>query len=116
MGKVTKFLLLVILFCMTILSENNVLQAQNDSFFYENIEDRDIEGYSSLMGDHVYMYSLFEENGFTFNGFGNGNSNDGFTFDDYDFAPDNAPLGNGLLLLSFGGVFYAFLGRNRKEE
>jgi hypothetical protein len=50
------------------------------------------------------------------NGFGNGNSNDGFTFDDYDFAPDNAPLGNGLLLLSFGGVFYAFLGRNRKEE
>ena len=115
MRKMIRFLFCAIVFCMIILSENKVLQAQNDSFFYENIDDRDV-GYLSLSGDHIYLYSLFEENGFTCNGFGNGNDNDGFTFDDYDFAPDNAPLGNGLLLLSFGGVFYAFLGRNRKEE
>ena len=113
--NISRILLLMVIFTIN----KTIVLAQTDTFFYDNIESRDSDyiGYSSLSDDYIFSYSLFEENGFTFNGFGNGNDNNGFSFNDFDFAPDDAPLGNGLLLLSAAGLFYVKMKRrNRKEE
>lgn len=114
MGEIIRKILLGFLFCTIILSGNNTLQAQNDAFFYKNIEERDVYAFDNSM--YMSSLNLFSSDGFSFNGFENGNSNDGFYFDNYDYVPDNAPLGNGLLVLGLGSVFYACLKRNRKEE
>ena len=120
MKVLVKYLLSVFVLSVIVLSNDKTLQAQGDAFFYQNVEERNTEDYgfryTSATGEGGFLLNLLSENGFTFNGFENGNNNDGFTFDNYDFTPDNAPLGNGLLLLSFGGVFYAYLRRNRKEN
>ena len=118
MEKSAKYLILTMMLSMLIFLNNNVLQAQSDSFFSDDRESRksgDI-GYELSEDDYVFSYKLFEENGFTFNGFENGNPDDGFTFGNFDFSPDNAPIGNGLLLLSCAGVFYVGTRRNKKEN
>ena len=118
MEKSAKYIIFTIVLLMLIFLNNNVLHAQIDSFFNNKIDDRKTTttGYESLDEDYIFSYNLFEENGFTFNGFGNGNDNDGFSFNDFDFAPDDAPLGSGLLLLTCTGLFYAKIKRNRKNN
>ena len=118
MEKRAKYLMLTIVMSMLIFLNDNVLQAQSDSFFNKNIDDREsgISGYDSLDEDYIFSYKLFEENGFTFNGFSNGNDNDGFTFNEFDFVPEEAPVGSGLLLLSCAGVLYVGTKRNRNQR
>ena len=118
MKCLVKYMSLILLLTVLMFSFNGTLQAQGDAFFNKSAEDRtaDVVGYKSAADDYIFSYSLFEENGFTFNGFENGNDDDGFTFGDFDFSPDNAPLGSGLMLLSCAGMFYVGTKRNRNKK
>ena len=117
MRKTPKKILSILLLALIIIADSGIMSAQNDAYFYDNVESRDFDdtGYNFLSDDYIFSYNLFEKNGFTFNGFENGNDNDGFTFNDFDYAPDNAPLGSGLLLLSLAGLAYAQIKRKREE-
>ena len=103
MIKTPKKILSILLLALIIIADSGIMSAQNDAYFYDNIESRDFDdtGYNSLTDDYIFSYNLFEKNGFTFN--------------DFDYAPDNAPLGSGLLLLSFAGLAYAQIKRKREE-
>ena len=85
------------------------LNAQNDAFFYGNVETRNIDGHNTNgFRGYGFSFDLFDEelgNGFSFDGFAN--DDDGsFNFGDFDMAADDAPLSGGhLLLLGFALAF-----------
>lgn len=110
-----KVKLIVLSFMLSFLCE---LNAQNDAFFYENYEQRFED---DLMGFDFGNFST-QEFGFNFGGFSDEESGfdfgdfskdeNGFNFGDFDFEDVDAPLGNGLLLLTATSLLY--LKRNKK--
>lgn len=118
MERLVKNISLVVLISMVILSKDNTLQAQSDAFFNQKIEERDTDygfRYSSLTDENVFSFNLFDEDGFTFNDFENGNKDDGFSFGNFDYAPEEAPLEGGAMMLAIAGLMYVGVKRNRKE-
>ena len=89
------FMLSVLAFCPC------GLNAQNDAFFYGNVETRSSDNLNKNdFGGYGFSFDLFDENlgnGFSFDGFANDNDGN-LSFGDFDFA-DDVPLGNGLLLM-----------------
>lgn len=96
--------------------------AQNDGFFYEGVETRDINsgGYSSYgmsSGGDGFFFGLLGDNnglGIYFNDIENGGN--GMGFNDLDLSPDDVALGNGMLLLTGIGLAYLQMRRNKKEN
>ena len=84
---------------------------QNDAFFYENY---DVENRDGSMGFSFDNFNNGAGLGFgSFNngtggfGFGGFSDNDGgFSFGDFDFAEEDVPAGDGLLLLCVFATFY----------
>ena len=84
---------------------------QNDAFFYENY---DVENRDGSMGFSFDNFNNGAGLGFgNFNngtggfGFGGFSDNDGgFGFGDFDFAEEDVPAGDGLLLLCVFATFY----------
>ena len=86
-----------------------MLNAQNDAFFYGNVETRNIDGHNTNgFRGYGFSFDLFDEeldNGFSFDGFANDNDGN-LSFGDFDMAADDAPLSGGhLLLLGFALAF-----------
>ena len=110
-----KKLVISTLLCALLIIISGRLNAQVDGYIYEGIEKRTItdEGlnYSTLAESEEYAY-LFK--GFVFENFQE-SVETGFEFGSFGFEPENVPLGNGLVLLSCLGVFYA-RKRNKKED
>ena len=120
-----KVKLIVLSFMLSFLCE---LNAQNDAFFIEKDRTR-IEDNSGFNFDEMtfgsvngFLFELFNEgssDGFSFNIFGDDNDNNGFSFGDFEYKPEgmedsDAPLGNGLLLLTTASLIY--LKRKRNNE
>lgn len=118
-----KKIILSIFVLAAIMLQSNALNAQ-DGFFHGNDAPRNINenGMSyndmTLSGGYGFSFGLFDEtvgNGFSFNNFNGGSSDGGFNFGNFDYSTDAVPVGNGILLLSCAGIFYAQMKRNRKE-
>lgn len=120
-----KLITLLILYALAAISPfslklfDNKLRAQSDAFFYgSSPDDRDgnagfdFNDFSPQQG-LGFNFGGFDGNGgngFNFDDF-NGSEGGGFSFDNFNHNPDNAPLGNGILLLA--GC--ALLWRKRKN-
>lgn len=118
-----KKIILSIFVLAAIMLQSNALNAQ-DGFFHGNDAPRNINenGMSyndmTLSGGYGISFGLFDEtvgNGFSFNNFNGGSSGNGFNFGNFDCSTEAVPVGNGILLLSCAGIFYAQIKRNRKE-
>lgn len=119
-----KKIILSIFVLAAVMMPLRTLYAQNDAFFYGNDAPRSINenGMSyndmTMSGGYGFSFGLFDEtvgNGFSFNNFNGSNSTNGFNFGNFNCTTDAVPLGNGILLLSCAGIFYAQIKRNRKE-
>lgn len=118
-----KKIILSIFVLAAIMLQSNALNAQ-DGFFHGNDAPRNVNenGMSyndmTLSGGYGISFGLFDEtvgNGFSFNNFNSGSSGNGFNFGNFDCSTEAVPVGNGILLLSCAGIFYAHIKRNRKE-
>lgn len=118
-----KKIILSIFVLAAIMLQSNALNAQ-DGFFHGNDAPRNVNenGMSyndmTLSGGYGISFGLFDEtvgNGFSFNNFNGGSSGNGFNFGNFDCSTEAVPVGNGILLLSCAGIFYAQIKRNRKE-
>lgn len=108
-----KVKLIVLGFMLSFLCE---LNAQNDAFFIEQKQTRneDDSGFSfgemSFGNGNGFSFGIFgDENGFNFDIFGDDDDGNGFDFGNFDFESDDteeAPLGNGLLLLTATSLIY----------
>ena len=125
-----KVKLIVLSFMLTFLCE---LNAQNDAFFIDTPIRN--ENYSGLEFDEMsfgngngFSFGIFgdengfnfgmidETDGFDFDIFGDDDDGNGFDFGNFDFESDDteeAPLGNGLLLLTATSLIY--LKRKKTE-
>ena len=111
-----KIRVLIFMLCVLAFSPRT-LNAQNDAFFYGNVETRNTDGHNTNgFRGYGLSFDLFDEelgNGFSFDGFAN--DDDGsFNFGDFDMAADDAPLSGGHLLLL--GFALAFLKTTRQQE
>ena len=81
--------------------------AQNDRFFNEGVEARDITSAGGVLGANnglgIYFNDIINEG----NGMG---------FNDLDVSSDDVALGNGMLLLTGIGLAYLQMRRNKKEN
>ena len=96
--------------------------AQNDGFFNESVETRDINsgGFSSYgmssVGNGFFFGTLGDNNGLGIYFNDITNEGNGMGFNDLDLFSEDVALGNGMLLLTGLGLAYLQMRRNKKEN
>lgn len=104
-----KSIIISILLISSLLLYQHISYAQvsNDAFFYEQyFQERELD---------INHYAKSGNIGLSFNNFNTPNS-EGMFFDDFDLAPDNASVGNGLICLSTIVIMYSYLKRKENKK